>query len=516
MSDEKKPTITEMLNLAKADSTVMAEAVAAAKEASAPEPESVEKGRSGPPPMDESFAVVSAKAEEREATEADEAAKAEAKRLKPDRDRIGRLLQPVSDEWVTVEGPPRSYLLNYVDENGEEKGLFPSGRVGLLAAPGGTGKSFALIDLAVAVATDGSWLEAFPVDSEGGRGRVLLAMAEEDAEEMRRRLWSAMESRRLTPSQRRAVASRIDVLPLAGEQCALTKDGNDNDVRTTFADALEEALRERVATDDDGWAVLLLDPVSRFAGPDAEKDNAAATRFIQVLESLTKLPGSPSILAAVHTNKGGSKEHGYKQATDASLVRGSSAFVDGARWVAGMSLARKVDGTAETDLLWLGVAKSNYSRRPERPTLLRRIEGGALEAEETEAAQAAIEMENKVSTSGEGSQATPAEREIRSAAAAVNAASNALDRARKVADLPNKYLKTINRTPAHLRQAIDVVMAELMPLMDAAKPALESTVPKIAAVHTTIEELENTVEKHGTGGARAPGQKASKNPRGGY
>ena len=433
-----------------------------------------------------------AEAEEREATAAKADADAEAKRLKPDLDRIGTLLQPVQDLWCSTEPPARTYLLNCIDENGEERGLFPRGRVGLLAAPGGTGKSFALIDLAVAVATGGSWLNAFPIDAENGRGRVLLAMAEEDAEEMRRRLWGAMESRGLTPSERREVASRVDVLPLAGEQCALTKDGNDNDVRTTFADALEEALRERVATDDGGWAVLLLDPVSRFAGPDAEKDNAAATRFIQVLESLTKLPGSPSILAAVHTNKGGSKEHGYKQATDASLVRGSSAFVDGARWVAGLSLAKADDGTAETDFLWLGVAKSNYARRPERPTLLRRIEGGVLVAEDLANAQAAIEMENKVSASGEGSQATSAQREINTSASALRAATTALSENRRIVGLVSKYAKEWSG----LGSSPD--LERLMEIVANASAAAESMGSQLASVAHAAEELQNKVEKHKT------------------
>lgn len=343
------------------------------------------------------------------------------------------LLRPVALEWLTNEPPPRAYLLHWIDgRTGEAEGLFPRGRVGLLAAPGGVGKSFALIDLAVAVATGGDWLDAFPTDPEHAGGRVLLAMGEEDESEIRRRLWAAMEARGLDHEERRAVAGRVTVLPLAGTPCALTRaEKEGNDARTAFAAALEAELREAVAAEPDGWSCLLLDPVSRFAGPDAETDNAAATRFVQALEGMTKLPGSPSILAAVHTNKG-SRKPGHEGATNAEAVRGSSGFVDGARWVAAMTPAANADGTADPDRVWLGVAKSNYGKRPGVPWLVRRSAGGALVAVEPEERVAALEDERRNAHQGaEGGSLTRDQRNERAANANINALTNRLSELRK-------------------------------------------------------------------------------------
>jgi hypothetical protein len=62
--------------------------------------------------------------------------------------------------------------------------VFPVGEVGQLIAEGGAGKTMALCQLAVAVATGTRWLGTF----EATRGRALLVLREEDAEEARRRL----------------------------------------------------------------------------------------------------------------------------------------------------------------------------------------------------------------------------------------------------------------------------------------------------------------------------------------
>ena len=334
-------------------------------------------------------------------------------------------LTSVTRDWVENHPPERRYLLGWDTGGGVVDGLFPRGRVGLLAAAGGVGKSFALIDLAVAVAIGGDWLGMLPVDPENGRGRVLLAMGEEDADEIRRRLWEVMKARELTAADREAIMARVKVLPLAGVPCALTKaeEKDGNDWATEWGDDLALALTEDAEGDPDGWALVILDPVSRFAGGDAEKDNSAATHFIQALEKLTQLPGGPSVLAAVHTNKG-SRVPGYEGAATAEGVRGSSAFTDGARWVAAMNPTRREDGTSDPDRVWMGNPKNNYAKRPGTPWLIERLAGGALVGVSTAARDQALEAEQRASKRGDGDGPTNELRERQTETAEKNAATN--------------------------------------------------------------------------------------------
>jgi hypothetical protein len=130
---------------------------------------------------------------------------------------------------------------------------------------------------------------------------------------------------------------------------------------------------------------VILDPLSRFAGPDVETDNAAATRLIQVLESFTKLTGGPAVMVAHHTTKGSRKEG--SDGGDATAIRGSSALVDGARWTANMERVARVDENAP-DFVRLTVTKSNYAAFPKSckaGLLLVRVPGsGGLRAADKE------------------------------------------------------------------------------------------------------------------------------------
>ena len=95
-----------------------------------------------------------------------------------------------------------------------------------------------------------------------------------------------------------------------------------------------------------GFRLVVVDPLSRFAGPDAEKDNAAATRFMQALESLAA--PDRAILNAHHTNKlsrgpGGSLDSSERSRIE--RVRGRSG------WQCALGVERlKFDGAEEQQL----------------------------------------------------------------------------------------------------------------------------------------------------------------------
>ena len=86
--------------------------------------------------------------------------------------------------WFTARIPPREWLVR-VGGDVFAPGFLPRGEVGILAAPGSSGKTWALIALALAVATGRPWLGYFTTNTPG---RVAFLGAEETENEIRRRI----------------------------------------------------------------------------------------------------------------------------------------------------------------------------------------------------------------------------------------------------------------------------------------------------------------------------------------
>jgi hypothetical protein len=281
--------------------------------------------------------------------------------LVPLRDLIFR---PTPDDIRTAP-PQRKYLLTAVDDGA---GVFPAGKVGALAAPGGGGKSWVLMQLAVAVATGGTWLG----DGKGwkaARGRVLYVLGEEDVEEAMRRLHYAMRAAgAVSDEDVELVRRNLDLIPACGLPVALTT-SLDTDLGLLPETQRCHELREMVraaAAEGRPYSLVILDPLSRFAGTDVETDNAAATRFVQVLESLTSEEcGRPSVLISAHERK--------KQRDDdpdsADPIRGSSALKDAFRLVMRLDQRKRKDGAP--DLQTLRVVKTNLTRSGLKLTLCR-------------------------------------------------------------------------------------------------------------------------------------------------
>jgi hypothetical protein len=179
-------------------------------------------------------------------------------------------------------------------------------------------------------------------------GAVALVVGEEDREECHRRIKDAWAQ--LPEEARRRAADRTLVLPLAGtgDNRLVTEDPGDRPA--TVSERARELLQFLAdEAPDGGWALVVVDPFARFAGTSAETDNASATRTMEVLELLTKLPGDPAVLVTHHTRKRGKDE-----GDPVELIRGSSAIKDAARWAA--MLDSDGEGTAV-----LRIVKSNYT-----------------------------------------------------------------------------------------------------------------------------------------------------------
>jgi hypothetical protein len=302
-------------------------------------------------------------------------------------------------DWLAEEPAQRAYLLHdawpeQVDAMRKghpipgflADGMLPRGKVGILAAAGGVGKTFALCGLALSLATGRPWFERFPVGRDV-RGRVALVLGEEDAEEARRRLFTQARAMGIRPPEGRGLPwheaealAGIRVLPGAALRGGLALVDVNPDTGRTEATPRARELRAFLAGTADaggfGWDAILFDPLSRLAGPDAETDNAAATRLIEQLEAFTTLPGRPAVIVAHHVRKPSDDAEPRLSAPRSSAgVRGSSALVDGARWV-----ARLEPGPGR--LVTFGVTKSNYAPFPtlhkDHGLVLYKPQGGGL------------------------------------------------------------------------------------------------------------------------------------------
>ena len=293
--------------------------------------------------------------------------------------------KPLDEDLLLRQPEARRWLLRHPTRDGHPcapctgDGLLPLGKAGLLVADGGVGKTLALCALGVSIVTGHKWFGHFEVETAPRRGRVLLALAEEDEDEIDRRLYSVAQAYELDAEQRRDVARRIMALPLAGHACPLVVPGFDG---KTMIDSLDLiALRKRLEADagDAGWSLIALDPYSRLSGPEAEIDNSAATRTMQAAESLVAAPGGPAVLMAHHVSLVGVQ-------TGAIRARGVTGIRNAARWEATL----RADGA---DVMFVQ-SKSNYSRPMLDELRLVRGPGGVLRAPtSSEAAERAANAE---------------------------------------------------------------------------------------------------------------------------
>jgi len=216
--------------------------------------------------------------------------------LKPrDEARLGFWLTELGD--LNEDPPPETWLLI---DNLTDKPALPLSRTWILAASGGTGKTTTLVQLAVCVALGLIWC-GFKVATPG---MVCLCCGESDKKLIHRQVWRAMNLLELTPEERAICQRRVFAYGLSGAEVSIVQNTQGNNIeRTEFLERFKRELCDARKEREELFSLVILDPLSRFAGPDSEKDNAAATRFVQALETLTSLPGEPSVVCAHHSSK---------------------------------------------------------------------------------------------------------------------------------------------------------------------------------------------------------------------
>lgn len=268
-----------------------------------------------------------------------------------------KFLHQFDKNFLIEEPQKKSMLLEYTMENEITAGFLPKGIVAMLVGAGGIGKTHLLAQLAVSVSTGTPWLDTFiPTEQcgEGKKGNVFFGLGENQYDDIHRILYKASKKLRkkqtniLEECLLKEAGERIAPFSFCGQQAAFIE----NKKPSVYFRQLKMRLME--ISPPGGWSLIILDPISRLMGADAEADNAAATQFISLLEELTiDLPGNPTVLISHHVNKSAINEEKQNQ----TAARGASGLTDGARWQS--NFAKDKDSS---QVAILKMTKSNFTQ----------------------------------------------------------------------------------------------------------------------------------------------------------
>jgi RecA-family ATPase len=231
-----------------------------------------------------------------------------------------------------------------------------AGQVGVVAAPGGTGKSFFLMQLALSVATG---YELITGIAPKYAGPVRLFNFEDDYIDITNRGIDILNEFGIDDD----LSETLFLHPLAGYRL---------DIVTREGSVDQEAV-EWLMTQADGMRLLIIDPLSHITSSD-ENDNALRTLLVQTLKHIAR-EKECAILIAHHTNKGDAD-------SAQGWLRGASALVDTSRYVLTM---QKYKDSWRLRLQWVklnGVAPiADMALRRECNGVLRRDMDSELEAD---------------------------------------------------------------------------------------------------------------------------------------
>lgn len=263
------------------------------------------------------------------------------------------------DLLLRTSPPIRRWLLS---------GMLPLGIVGMIVAPGGTGKSQFVLQMGVTVATG---IPLCDVWQGGERGTALLLLAEDEIDEVHRRLDRIITE--LSPSYP-AIAVNLSkgllIKSLTASSNLMTRARRRGDVEAT--DYVDRLLLTVAGIPD--LRLIVIDPASRFRGGD---ENAAddTTRFIEQLERLRHATGA-TVLVCHHANK--ASMNPTTGTRGQAATRGSSAMTDGVRWQLNLAPpAKEAKAGLDTNKQYLSaeLTKSNYGPPIDAEILIRKPNG---------------------------------------------------------------------------------------------------------------------------------------------
>ncbi|MFD1341467.1 AAA family ATPase [Litorisediminicola beolgyonensis] len=223
---------------------------------------------------------------------------------------------------------PREWLVH---------GLIPQKTVTLFSGDGGTGKSLLSLQLAVAVATGTGW-----IGKGVSPGRVIYMSAEDDDDELHRRLEDIVRAERLSYDDLEGLTLRS----LAGEDALLAVESQ----VTMMKSELFKELDRRA--EDEAPSLVVIDTLADVY-PANENDRAKVRQFIGILRGLALRRGCAVLLLGHPSLTGLSSGSGSS---------GSTAWNNSVR--SRLYLSRITDGgfEADPDRRVMTTMKANYGR----------------------------------------------------------------------------------------------------------------------------------------------------------
>ena len=235
----------------------------------------------------------------------------------------------------------------------------PAGKLAVISAPGGTGKSFLLLEMALSVASGEPVISGI---APSAAGPVRYVSFEEDETDIHNRLVSLFQTFPISPPVETFFCSALE-----GENLPLLKNGEKNEEAIKY---LENAC--------EGMRLVILDPLSRLHESD-ENSNSEMKKLMQVIISTARKTRC-SIIVAHHTGKNAVLSGlGSLQQS----ARGASCLADDPRLVCTLSRSTPLDKKSQDEeddnklvLVW---AKMNGCK-PIKPIELVRLENGVIVA----------------------------------------------------------------------------------------------------------------------------------------
>lgn len=271
-----------------------------------------------------------------------------------------KFINEMEKNYLIEDAEEMPRLINFLD-NGTPKPFIRKGVVGMVVGAGGVGKTHFLTQLGLSIAVGTPFLKKFPIEKPGS---VFIGLGENSEEDIHRLLRKTFKKMFFIEAQMsfkqkqelEEISSRISVMSFTGMQASFIKQENPTVLFQLFFNELKAKEPE------DGWSCIILDPISRFLGADAETDNASATQFIALLENLTlELKGKPTVIFGHHMNKSGVSGTN----TDQAAARGSSAITDGVRFQINLDKVvkevNKNEKIYEKDKICMRLVKSNFT-----------------------------------------------------------------------------------------------------------------------------------------------------------
>lgn len=257
---------------------------------------------------------------------------------------------------------------------------FPQGETSLLIAQGGTGKSYFLLALMLALATGIKYGEFEPK-----RKYKVLGLFGEDCETIiQTRVKNIVSQLHLDDIQYRYDLKNFNAQSVINMRLVEFGDHQNPKATDKFKELCELLEREQ----DKGQPVdiLILDPLIRFYGLN-ENDNQNASFFIDtIIGELQRKYGVTTILSH-HVPKANSKGAVVIRIKDIEQIspRGAGAFLDNCRYALAMLKVRKDEakdyGIKEEDYknyVAIKPIKNNYTGEIANPSFLRRYDQGVL------------------------------------------------------------------------------------------------------------------------------------------